>query len=63
MMSPEPSYNNKWNYYAKYEHHPLKICIEYIVHERVQLDIYAAIKAQNPAAESHVGLGIAWLIN
>ena len=35
----------------------------FMVHERVQLDIYAAINAKDPAAESYVGLGVAWLIN
>lgn len=35
----------------------------FMVHERVQLDIYAAINAKDPATQSWVGLGVAWLIN
>lgn len=56
-----------YNYITDYGKHTAADCyldagFTYMVHERVQLDIYAAIKARNPAAESHVGLGIAWLI-
>ena len=35
----------------------------FIVHDRVQLDIYGAFDARNPKASSLIGLGVAWLIN
>lgn len=35
----------------------------FMVHDRVQLDIYAAFDARDPKASSQVGLGVAWLIN
>ena len=35
----------------------------YVVHPRVQLDLYASFNCQNPKSYSNIGLGIAWLIN
>lgn len=34
----------------------------YMVHPRVQLDIYGAFNCQDPASSANVGLGVAWLI-
>lgn len=34
----------------------------YMVHPRVQLDVYASINCQDPKAYSNAGLGVAWLI-
>lgn len=34
----------------------------YMVHPRVQLDMYASINCQDPKAYSNVGMGVAWLI-
>ena len=35
----------------------------FMVHDRVQLDLYAGFDVRHPAANSYVGLGVAWLIN
>ena len=35
----------------------------YVVHPRVQLDLYASFNCQNPKSYFNIGLGIAWLIN
>lgn len=35
----------------------------FMVHDRVQLDIYAAMDVKDPASCSSIGLGVAWLIN
>ncbi len=35
----------------------------FMVHDRVQLDVYANIDARDPVASSTFGLGVAWLIN
>lgn len=34
----------------------------YMVHPRVQLDIYGAFNCQAPASAANVGLGVAWMI-
>lgn len=35
----------------------------YIVHPRVQLDIYGSFNCQDPKSYGNVGIGVAWLIN
>lgn len=35
----------------------------YMVSPRVQLDVYSSVNCQNPAQNSNVGVGVAWLIN
>lgn len=35
----------------------------FMVHERVQLDVYGAFNVRDPKASSQIGLGVAWLIN
>lgn len=34
----------------------------YLVHPRVQLDVYGAFNCQDPASSANVGLGVAWMI-
>ncbi len=34
----------------------------YLVHPRVQLDVYGAFNCQAPASAANVGLGVAWMI-
>lgn len=35
----------------------------YLVHPRVQLDVYGAFNCQDPASSANVGLGVAWMIH
>ena len=34
----------------------------YLVHPRVQLDVYGAFNCQDPASSANIGLGVAWMI-
>lgn len=62
------AYIESYNYITDYGRNTAARCnlgagFNFMVHERVQLDVYAAINAKEPAAKSHAGLGVAWLIN
>ena len=58
-----------YNYFTKYglgttEADPnLDFGFNWLVHERVQLDIYAGFSCLSPKDFSMVGLGVSWLIN
>lgn len=57
-----------YNYIINYGKNTAADCgidggFSFMVHDRVQLDLYAAFNAADPAASSQVGLGVAWLIN
>lgn len=60
-----------YNYFTRYDLSTGKTAVEtnldfgfnYIVHPRIQLDLYASFNCQDPKSYSNIGLGIAWLIN
>lgn len=60
-----------YNYFTRYDISTGKTAVDanldfgfnYIVHPRVQLDLYTSFNCQNPKSYSNIGLGIAWLIN
>ena len=60
-----------YNYFTRYNLKNGKTAVDtnldfgfnYIVHPRVQLDLYASFNCQNPKLYSNLGFGIAWLIN
>lgn len=60
-----------YNYFTRYDLSTGKTAVDanldfgfnYIVHPRVQLDLYTSFNCQNPKSYSNIGLGIAWLIN
>lgn len=60
-----------YNYFTRYDLSTGKTAVDanldfgfnYVVHPRVQLDLYASFNCQDPKSYSNIGLGIAWLIN
>lgn len=58
-----------YNYFTKYAMHDteaecdLDFGLSYVVHPKVQLDLYAGFNCQDPRTMSFVGLGVAWMIN
>ena len=60
-----------YNYFTRYDITSTKTAVEtnldfgfnYVVHSRIQLDLYASFNCQDPKYYSNIGLGIAWLIN
>lgn len=60
-----------YNYFSRYDLNNGKTAVDanldfgfnYIVHPRVQLDLYASFNCKNPKLYSNLGFGIAWLIN
>jgi hypothetical protein len=60
-----------YNYFTRYDLSTGKTAVDanldfgfnYIVHPRIQLDLYASFNCQDPKSYSNIGLGIAWLIN
>ena len=60
-----------YNYFSRYDLSTGKTAVDanldfgfnYIVHPRIQLDLYASFNCQDPKSYSNIGLGIAWLIN
>lgn len=60
-----------YNYFTRYNLSTGKTAVDanldfgfnYIVHPRIQLDLYASFNCQDPKSYSNIGLGIAWLIN
>ena len=56
-----------YNYFTDYGKNTDAECgidggFTFMVHDRVQLDVYAGFDARDPKASSYVGLGVAWLI-
>ena len=56
-----------YNYFTDYGKNTDAECgidggFNFMVHDRVQLDVYAGFDARDPKASSYVGLGVAWLI-
>lgn len=56
-----------YNYFTNYGKNTDADCgidagFNFMVHDRVQLDVYAGFDARDPKANSYVGLGVAWLI-
>lgn len=56
-----------YNYFTDYGKNTDAECgidggFTFMVHDRVQLDVYAGFDARDPKANSYVGLGVAWLI-
>ena len=56
-----------YNYITDYGKHTdgsanLDVGFTYLVHARVQLDVYGAFNCQDPASSANVGLGVAWMI-
>ena len=57
-----------YNYITDYGKHFSIDCgldagFNFMVHDRVQLDVYGGFNARDPKASSYVGLGVAWLIH
>jgi len=57
-----------YNYFTDYGSNFAAECnidagFNFMVHPRVQLDVYGAFNARDPVSQSNVGLGIAWLIH
>ena len=57
-----------YNYFTDYGNNTDAECgldggFNFMVHDRVQLDVYAGFDVRDPKANSYVGLGVAWLIN
>lgn len=57
-----------YNYFTDYGKNTDADCgldggFTFMVHDRVQLDLYGGFDVRHPAANSYVGLGVAWLIN
>ena len=58
-----------YNYFTKYAMRnteaecDLDFGLSYVVHPKVQLDLYAGFNCQNPRTMSFVGLGVAWMMN
>lgn len=56
-----------YNYFIDYGKNTDAECgldagFNFMVHDRVQLDVYGGFNARDPKASSYVGLGVAWLI-
>lgn len=57
------SYNSFTDYGKKTDAEcGIDVGFNFMVHDRVQLDVYAGFDARDPKANSYVGLGVAWLI-
>ena len=60
-----------YNYFTRYDLSTGKTAVDanldfgfnYIVHPRIQLDLYASFNCQDPKSYSNIGLGVAWFIN
>lgn len=58
-----------YNYFTKHAVHNteaecnLDFGFSYVVHPKVQLDLYGGFNCQNPKTMGFVGLGVAWMIN
>lgn len=60
-----------YNYFTRYDLSTGKTAVDanldfgfnYIVHPRIQLDLYASFNCQDPKSYFNIGLGLAWLIN
>ena len=58
-----------YNYFTQYGIHHTEVECDldfgfyYLVHPKVQLDLYAGFNCQDPRTMSFVGLGVAWMIN
>lgn len=63
------AYVESYNYFTRYGKKNTRVeCdldfgFNYVVHPRVQLDLYGMFNCQDPKSFSGVGLGVAWLIN